>query len=284
VKYIGNARIHRWAMLLSEFMFNVVYRRGCTNGNADSISRVTMPDSAPPDGQDADDGTGPWDITPHCLRSTRAIHATPHAYAPTPMYMRARCAAVLPFPSATHASLGACSIEFHSNTVHRLYQSTSVPTSSSSALVRSMHATRRSRRKPPQPSARGDISADSDADVEANTNTDISLIDLSQLQDVIEEQHSDAALQLIIEWLQFKRVPKMHDTDAQRKFTSAALSSKTTILLTVRRILIAWLLVVRVDSSTPSSTMTRWRSISPTTSKSYHLQQKKNSTRSVRSV
>ena len=38
----GAARIQRWSLYLSNFNYQVEYRKGCDNSNADAISRLTL--------------------------------------------------------------------------------------------------------------------------------------------------------------------------------------------------------------------------------------------------
>ena len=48
-KRFENKRVMGWAMVLSEYRYTVKHRTGKNNANADALSRVPIPDSAPPE-------------------------------------------------------------------------------------------------------------------------------------------------------------------------------------------------------------------------------------------
>lgn len=67
-KKFENTRIMRWILKLQEFTFNVQHRAGSKNANADALSRVAVPGSAPPDDSTDDPAIGPFDQKPRFVR------------------------------------------------------------------------------------------------------------------------------------------------------------------------------------------------------------------------
>lgn len=80
-KRLGNSRLQRWALLLSEFTFTVRHRAGKKNANADALSRCPIPDSAPVD-LEGDLQVAPSEKLPHFVRavSTRYDANAARAY------------------------------------------------------------------------------------------------------------------------------------------------------------------------------------------------------------
>jgi len=67
-KRMGNSRLQRWALTLSEFSFTVLHRAGKKNGNVDALSRMPVHGSAPTD-LTTDPPFAPTEIKPHYIRT-----------------------------------------------------------------------------------------------------------------------------------------------------------------------------------------------------------------------
>ena len=70
-KKFDNNRLMRWALKLQEFTVTVRHRAGAANANADALSRLPPPNSAPADDDIRDPAVGPLDREPRHLHQLR---------------------------------------------------------------------------------------------------------------------------------------------------------------------------------------------------------------------
>ena len=227
-KRLGNSRLQRWALALSEFTFTVEHRSGTKNNNADALSRCPVPNSAPID-ESNDPPLAPGEIAPHFVRSCyvaslpfRVVSSVD--YSPTP-YMEHRHnlhvnrtrvdyhapSAAVDLASSEQTSVGGIPWTSSSSPAAPIVPAVPATSSSSAPVVATahkLHPSPQSHRK--------------DTDPEAS----ISLVDENDLQRFVEAQWADAKLTVLISYLRSGKVevPRAFDVAAQRHLVTKGLN------------------------------------------------------------
>ena len=169
-KKFDNNRLMRWALKLQEFTFTVRHRAGAANANADALSRLPPPNSAPADDDKRDPAVGPLDRELRHLHQLRT-ESCGNTSTCVPRYIRLLRGEIPPFPLV---------LLQRQDTIATLRKS-------SAALCTG--------------------SDGNDEDLSARRIFDIVLIDESQLLELAQAQRKDKELQLRIDFLENKHIP-----------------------------------------------------------------------------
>ena len=177
-KRFENTRLMRWAMKLQEFSYTVVHRPGKANANADSLSRMPVPDSAPPIQDPAHDdgvpGITPGTYQAHFIRSAHLEHS------PFP---------VLKVVDDNERMVRAANRSISTN--RKISAANSTAAASSSVGGRTQEA--------------------------PDDFYDFTVVDTSQLDLLVEQQHELQPWKDIIGFLEHKFVPASYDATAKKK-------------------------------------------------------------------
>ena len=185
-KKMGNSRLQRWAMTLAEFSFTVIHRAGKLNGNVDSLSRVPLANSAPLD-DSIDPAIAPGEVTPHYVRNITTRHC--------------------PFPTLSMPPSN--DYYQHTSPFHVRFMSFA-----DRRADRNVRATKLTS-SVPAPSFRGAPNREISDQV-----SEVSIVDLSKLERIIEEQYNDKRIRASIDYKTSRLIPQTYDEAMRKKLIS----------------------------------------------------------------
>ena len=223
-KKMGNSRLQRWAMALMEFKYSVIHRAGKNSVNVDSLSRAPIAGSAPMD-ESVDPPIAPGEREPHFVR---IMHI--HSKRSFMWHYVQTC----DLPSITFPVVGHSAPIVVAHTGHRMHPDRHAMRVSASAAATpsssSTYPSASSRGAPhpqnrPAPRAPPSVADAEEAKqalqaIAKAPNPGVSIIDLSQLDHVINEQYKDPHLAVIIRYQQDRLVPAELAEAAKKRLVS----------------------------------------------------------------
>lgn len=202
VKNIGNSRMQRWAMFISEFTFKVVHRAGTKNGNVDALSRLPLPNSAPTD-MSIDPAVAPDEVVPHYVR-TYLLSLLPEELFPVLQ------------PSFNVMKLTANQQKFDTWRRAEPMPPSSSSSSSTTTVPSSSLGAASSTSSHSSTTAPSKLRTDDETDRMKSMQA-VSLVDLSKVDKVIDAQYNDHRTNDIISYKQTRQVPSNYSEPMKKR-------------------------------------------------------------------